>query len=88
MTDKHFTYDDYENTRKQLITSVNSILTEKDKAFLVSFEEGVPQWSDSDYSDFKYFPSVQWKLLNINKLKAQNPVKHHHEMKRLKDFFG
>jgi hypothetical protein len=88
MTDIPFTYVDYEDTREQLITSVNSILTNEDKAFLIRFEEGSPQWDDSEYSDFKDFPSIQWKLLNINKLKTQNPTKHKQEVERLKDYFG
>ena len=87
MTDILFTYEEYESTRKQLITSVNSILTDKDKTFLISFEEGSPQWDDSEHSGFKDFPSIQWKLLNINKLKAQNPAKHKQEVERLKNYF-
>ena len=87
MTDILFTYENYETARKQLITFVNAMLSEEDKAFLVSFEEGSPQWNESAYSDFRDFPSVQWKLVNINILKTQNPVKHRQEVERLKRFF-
>ncbi len=75
MTDTPFTYEEYENTRQQLIATVNAILTDEDKAFLISFEEGNPQWDNSIYSHLKDFPSIQWKLLNILKLKTQNPTK-------------
>jgi len=88
MTDIPFTYEDYESAREQLIVFVNTMLSEEDKAFLVSFEEGAPQWNESAYSDFRDFSSVQWKLLNINKLKTQNPEKHKQEVERLKHFFG
>ncbi len=88
MTDIPFTYENYETAREQLIAFVNSMLSEEDKAFLVSFEEGDPQWEKSAYSDFRDFPSVQWKLLNINKLKTQNSAKHRQEEERLKRFFG
>lgn len=88
MTDIPFTYENYENAREQLITFVNSMLSEEDRAFLVSFEEGDPQWEESDYSDFRDFPPVQWKLLNVNKLKTQNPAKHRQKVERLKRFFG
>jgi predicted nucleotidyltransferase component of viral defense system len=87
MTDIPFTHEDYKSTRKQLIASVNSILTDKDKAFLISFEEGSPQWNNSEYDEFKDFPSIQWKLLNINKLKTNNLVKHKQEVERLKNYF-
>lgn len=88
MTDIPFTYENYENARIQLIAFINSILSIEDKAFLVDFEEGRPKWEKSAYSDFKDFPSVQWKLLNVNKLKTQNPVKHRKEVERLKIYLG
>jgi hypothetical protein len=88
MTDIPFTYENYEIARKKLIAFVNAMLSEADKAFLVSFEEGNPQWEKSVYSDFRDFPSVQWKLLNVNKLKTQNPPKHRQEVDKLKGYFG
>lgn len=88
MTDIPFSYDDYEATRKQLTVFINAMFSEKDKVFLISFEEGNPIWEKSGYSDFQDFPSVQWKLLNINKLKKQNPAKHKQEVNRLKAYWG
>lgn len=88
MTDIPFTYENYENAREQLIVFVNTMLNEEDKAFLVSFEEGDPQWEKSAYSDFRDFPSVQWKSFNVNKLKTQNPAKHKQEVDRLKAYWG
>lgn len=88
MTDIPFTYENYETAREKLIAFINAMLNEEDKAFLVSFEEGDPQWEKSAYSDFRDFPSVQWKLLNVNKLKTQNSAKHRQEVDRLKVYFG
>ncbi|KAF0235920.1 MAG: hypothetical protein FD181_3158 [Prolixibacteraceae bacterium] len=88
MTDVPFTYENYERTREQLIKFVNEMLNEEDKTFLISFEEGSPQWESSAYNDFMEFPSVQWKLQNVNKLKIQNPAKHQQEVNRMKDYFG
>jgi len=88
MTDVPFTYENYERTREQLIKFVNEMLNEEDKTFLISFEEGSPQWESSAYNDFMEFPSVQWKLQNVNKLKTQNPAKHRQEVNRLKDYLG
>jgi predicted nucleotidyltransferase component of viral defense system len=88
MTDAPFSYEDYKRTREKLITYVNSTLSGEDKAFLVGFEEGTPQWENSGYSDLRDFPAVNWKLLNINKLKTQNPAKHNKEVGKLKVHFG
>lgn len=88
MTDIPFAYENYENARKQLIVFINSMLGEEDRAFLIGFEEGKPHWENYAYNGFQDFPSVQWKLLNINKLKTQNPEKHRQEVERLKAHFG
>ena len=88
MTDIPFNYENYENARTQLIAFINSMLSNEDKTFLVGFEEGKPQWEESAYSDFKDFPSIQWKLLNVYNLKTQNPVKHRKEVERLKSYLG
>jgi predicted nucleotidyltransferase component of viral defense system len=88
MTDITFTYENYESARIQIIAFVNSMLSVEDKSFLVDFEEGRPKWEKSTYSDFKDFPSVQWKLINVNKLKTQNPVKHRKKVEKLKSYLG
>lgn len=73
MTRQSFTYEDYESTRLLLIEKIHASLTSEDKHFLLMFEQGTPDWS---FYDFSIFPAVQWKLLNIQILKSQNPDKH------------
>lgn len=75
MTEIPFSYDDFSNTRNNLIVSVNNLLNDSDRNFLIEFEKGKPDWNKSEYKDFQKFPSINWKLLNINKLKAANPYK-------------
>lgn len=76
MTSIEFSYDDYVKTRTLLIETIRQRLTENDKEFLLSFELGKPEWSLFPYSVLKELPAIQWKLLNINKLKKENPKKH------------
>lgn len=52
-----------------------------DKNFLLSIEEGKPDWSIYNFQDF---PAVQWKLKNIEKLKSTNLVKHRIQIDVLK----
>lgn len=84
MTDVEFNYSEFEETRINLIKSVNEMLTNEDKSFLLAFESGVPHWEDSEYDSFKNYPSVQWKQLNIQILKKSNPQKWQDEIEKLK----
>lgn len=88
MSSTPFTYEQYEETRRQLVEYINSHLTPTDKAFLLGFEDGTPDWETSEYREFQNYPSIQWKLLNIEKLKAKNPQKHKEGIDRLKEYFA
>ncbi len=76
MTSVDFTYEDYESTRALLINTIGERLTENDKHFLLSFESGEPNWELFPIPVLKDLPAIQWKLININKLKEGNPKKH------------
>lgn len=88
MTDIEFTYDEFEQTRSKLITDVRNLMTEADKQFLLSFESAEPQWDEYEFAYFRDYPSVQWKLLNLAKLKKQNPAKLNTEVEKLQAVFG
>jgi hypothetical protein len=81
MTNESFTYNDFESTRKSLVSTIHDSLTDNDKNFLLSIEEGKPDWSIYNFQDF---PAVQWKLKNIEKLKSTNPEKHRIQIDGLK----
>lgn len=84
MTDIPFTYEEFEETRDKLIKDVNRLMTKEDREFLVSFEQGEPLWEGYEFGYFKDYPSVKWKLLNLQKLARQNPVKLNAEAEKLK----
>jgi hypothetical protein len=88
MSDVEFNYADYEEARTNLIAQVNAALTEVDKDFILSFEEGTPNWEKCCAGDLSNYPSVKWKLQNIAKLKEINAQKHNQGIERLKQFFG
>ncbi|MBF0650801.1 nucleotidyl transferase AbiEii/AbiGii toxin family protein [Dysgonomonas sp. GY75] len=73
MTDNSFGVHEFENTRELLIKMINESLTNEDKEFLLTFSKGEPDWTKIDYSKF---PAIRWKLLNIQKLKDNNPSKY------------
>ena len=80
MTTIEFSYDDYEATRLQLIETVNASLSGDDKAFLLSLNRLAPDWSIYDYQNF---PSVKWKLLNLEKFKKDNPESYQQQLSEL-----
>lgn len=88
MTNTIFTYEEYEETRKNLITDVNGLMTDDDRRFLVSFERGTPEWDGYEFEYFKNYPSVRWKLLNLQKLAEQNPEKLEMEADKLKNLLS
>lgn len=88
MSSTPFTYEQYEATRRRLVEYINHHLTPTDKAFLLGFEDGTPDWDASEYRDFQHYPSIQWKLLNIRKLKGKNPQKHEDGIIKLQNYFG
>ena len=75
-----FSYDDYEATRLQLVETVKASLNEEDKAFLLSLNRLTPDWSIYDYQNF---PSVKWKLLNLEKFKKVNPEAYQQQLSEL-----
>ena len=88
MTDISFSYEDFEQTRAKLITDVRSLMTDADKQFLLSFESGEPLWDGYEFEYFKNYPSIQWKLLNLTKLKRSNPAKLQSEVDNLRLCFA
>ena len=87
MSDEDFPYEEFESVRQRLVDTIHKSLTEKDKNFLLSFKKLEPDWSIYDFSGF---PSINWKLQNLQRLKENNPDKHSQQyqnlMKKLNSF--
>lgn len=81
MTKEDFSYQDFENTRTELIETIHHNLTAEDKLFIVNFENATPDWKSYNFADF---PAVKWKLQNVEKLKLSNSDKHKDGIEELK----
>jgi hypothetical protein len=64
-----------------LIETIHTGLTEEDRKFLLGIKNVTPDWG---IYDFDRFPTVQWKLQNLRKLKETNPDKHRQHYEALK----
>jgi hypothetical protein len=80
-----FSYEDYEVTRENLVREINARWTDADRSLLLGFKQGKPDWSLLSLENLSRLPAVQWKLLNILKLKQQNPEKHAEQLKALEE---
>jgi len=83
MSNLPFSYDDYVETRKQLIEVIHQSLTDNDKELLFSFEKGEPAWALLPVETIKDLPAVRWKLQNIKWLVKNKPAKHKQLMQNL-----
>jgi predicted nucleotidyltransferase component of viral defense system len=86
MSDQPFSYSDYMAARLDLIENVNKNLSQTDKEFFLSFEQGEPDWTKCCAGDLGNYPSVKWKLHNIERLRKNNPKKFIQGLGKLHDF--
>jgi predicted nucleotidyltransferase component of viral defense system len=80
MTLEAFTYADFEKAREGLVQTIHASLTAEDREFILSIKRLTPRW---DIYDFEDFPSVKWKLQNIQKLYEVNEAKYAEQLARL-----
>lgn len=68
-------------TRERMIAQLNKDLTENERRFLLSIKEGNPNWKFLGVDGAEKLPAIQWKLMNIRKMK---PEHHRKSVDRLK----
>lgn len=71
MTNFNISYEELENIREQLITTIKSILNEQDKQFLISVKKGSPNWQHINIPHVANLPSIRWKMINLAKMDLQ-----------------
>lgn len=81
MSAEKFSYADFEKTRELLLEIIQNNLSLEDRKFLMSIKNLEPNW---DLYDFKDFPSIKWKLKNLEKLRSENPDKYRQQQEQLK----
>lgn len=76
MTIETVSLDDLKAARARLMTDIRARLDEKAMRFLLSLHNGEPDFEAIGLPQAADLPAVRWKLLNLQKLKEQNPAKH------------
>jgi molecular chaperone DnaK (HSP70) len=72
MTEQEVTLDELIKTRERYIKQLKNELTKSEKNFLISLKRGQPDWDLLEIPNIEKLPALQWKLINIRKMK---PVK-------------
>lgn len=66
-----------------MITTIKELLSEEQKHFLLSFKNKKPEWILSSIQNIEKFPSVKWKLQNLERM---NSKKHKIAYDKLKEY--
>jgi hypothetical protein len=61
-----------QRTQERVITQLPRALTQRHRDFLLSLVRAEPEWDLMPFSNLQHLPALQWKLLNLRKLKARD----------------
>lgn len=78
--------DELLDVREQFLKDIKARLDDRARTFLVSLHDGEPDFEVIGLPHALALPAVRWKILNLRKLRNDNPVKHaeqHAEIERL-----
>lgn len=82
---EHVEYNELVEVRGQLVDTIRNTLTENEKKFLLSIKQGEPDWSLMPVTGIDQLPGIQWKLMNIRKMKKE---KHEQSTRKLQEALG
>lgn len=71
MTDNPVQLDDLITARETLITTVVGDMPDEHRSFLLSFEQGEPDWPLLGLADVDRLPAVLWRQRNLNKISPE-----------------
>jgi len=72
MTAREVSLEELEETRKQLLAELPPTLDEAERKFLRSIHRLEPDWDLLEIPGIETLPAIQWKLLNLQRLKESN----------------
>ena len=87
MTREPVTKDALIDIRTRLHTDIRGRLTEAIAAFLLSLHDAEPDFNLIGLPGAVELPAVRWKLINLGKLKRDNPDKHAAQRRALENLF-
>lgn len=86
MTDQKVSYKQLEAARRHLISTILANLSDEDKNFLISVEEGNPRWEFCEPLNIQNLPAIQWKIFNVRKMDFDKRLQSVDELKKKLDY--
>jgi predicted nucleotidyltransferase component of viral defense system len=81
-------FEDLVATQKEIHKTLPASLTAAQRRFLLSLVQLEPDWSLMPYPHLKDLPAIQWKLLNLTKLRKSNSQQFEAQFRELNDRFN
>jgi predicted nucleotidyltransferase component of viral defense system len=88
MTAIPITLDELAATRDRLIADIHNHLDDNSRQLLRGLHEGEPDFAAVGLPQAQNLPAVRWKVLNLKKLKDENPAKHEAQRAALEELFS
>lgn len=76
MTSSEVAVEQLESVRTALFRDLPASLDEAERRFLLSVKRIEPEWEVLGVPGIERLPAIQWKLLNLTRLKKSNPKKY------------
>ena len=88
MTSETVEFERLLDTRERLIKDLRQDLDANERRFLTSLVNAAPDWTLLDVPHAEHLPALQWKLLNLKKLRDKNQNKFAAQAKALEDLLS
>lgn len=87
MTREPIELAELERTQERLIAELPRALTSTQREFLLSLVRAEPRWKLMPFSHLSELPAMQWKLLNLEKLRSRNRKRFNEQYETLASRF-
>ncbi|MFA5143728.1 MAG: nucleotidyl transferase AbiEii/AbiGii toxin family protein [Candidatus Omnitrophota bacterium] len=76
-------YEKLLSVRKALVEEINKLITDEERAFLISFKEKAPKWDLLGVKGAQDMPAVKWKLANLTKMENDKHAQAVSQLKKI-----
>ncbi|WP_245293024.1 MULTISPECIES: hypothetical protein [Rhizobium] len=87
MTVEKVSLDELLDVRERFLSDIQARLDDKGRTFLLSLHDGEPDFEVIGLPHALALPAVRWKILNLQKLRNDNPPKHAEQREEIERLF-